>query len=96
MKQQQTTRGELSKNNRGITALRLEVMRLSTIVENGLSKRVEWIERMQWWQIGILVTLVGVVIGGLFILYQSGSSERLQVITELRHHIESTGTGGTP
>ena len=46
--------------------LREGMIELKGKLTNGLSSRVKSIERMQWWQIGIMVGIIGMVLFGLW------------------------------
>jgi len=59
------------------------LMKLSAKIENGLSSRVRLIERMQWWQLGIMVAIVGAVIGGLWLLYQAAATDQAKLLEML-------------
>ena len=55
---------------------------------DGLESRVRMIERMQWWQIGIMVTLVGVFVGGLWILTQRIMDKNDELLKRLEAYTE--------
>jgi len=56
------------------------LIKLTAKIENGLSSRVKLIERMQWWQLGIMVAIVTAVIGGLWLLYQAATNDQAKLV----------------
>jgi hypothetical protein len=57
-------------------------------LSNGLESRVRQIERMQWWQIGIMVAMIGALIGGMWMMLQRGSLTARENQQLLLQHIE--------
>lgn len=71
-------------------SLAVQVARIEGKLDNGLSSRVRLIERMQWWQIGIMVAFFAFVLGAMVFLYQTGQSERAEVLRALTNHLQGT------
>lgn len=57
---------------------------------NGLESRVRQIEKMQWWQIGILVAIIAGLVGGMWTMLRQGSVTTRENQRILREHIERT------
>ena len=61
-------------------------------LSNGLESRVRVIEKMQWWQIGIMVTLVGVLIGGLWYMARESAGRSERMMQTLEAHVSQSET----
>jgi len=68
----------------------LEIAELKGKLGDGLQSRVRAIEKMQWWQIGILVALVGTFIFGLWYLVEKSTAATRELNLLLKQHIEET------
>ncbi len=87
-------------NSQRLDDLELEVhgqgkclSRIEGELHDGLHSRVKLIERMQWWQIGIMVMLVGVLVAGLWVMLQRGSATARMNQKLLLDHIMGKTTG---
>ena len=77
-----------------IAELTTAIARFEGKLANGLSARVKLIERMQWWQFGVMVAIIGIVISGLVFLWRDGQDRTQQMLNKLDQHIEQQRHGG--
>jgi hypothetical protein len=75
-----------------IAALGIEVAHIKGKLSDGLECRVRTIEKMQWWQLGIMVTLVGVLIGGLWFMARESSQRSERMMQALELHVKNMET----
>lgn len=70
--------------------LALQFAYLKGQLENGLTARVRVIERMQWWQLGALVSIIVLVLVGMFAMFNSARSEKAAVLERLDRHLSQS------
>jgi protein-S-isoprenylcysteine O-methyltransferase Ste14 len=87
--------GKTKRPDKDMQELVKEFYVLKGTLENGLNARVKWIEQMQWWQIGIMLVFFGIILSGVFFMFQAGRAETRLVLDALKNHVLSTH-GGTP
>ncbi len=50
------------------------VAKIEGKLDNGITARIRFIERMQWWQIGIMVVIIGGLVAGMWTMLRQGSA----------------------
>jgi hypothetical protein len=66
------------------------VAKLEGKLSNGFEARVKLIERMQWWQLSIMVLLVGILVGGLWYMAQASAARSRETQAMLLEHMRSS------
>ena len=72
--------------DRSNLSLRKRMTDVEQTLFNGYGARIKFIERMQWWQIGLLVALVGGFAVGLWTMYREDRQEYREVRSLLLEH----------
>lgn len=81
---------ELHDIKADVRASALEIAEMKGKLGDGLQSRVRAIEKMQWWQIGILVALVGTFVCGLWYMVEKATIGTRDLNLLLKQHIEET------
>jgi hypothetical protein len=68
--------------------IRISLAQVQGKLDNGLTTRVRLIEKMQWWQIGIMITMVGALLGGMWVMLQRGSETARENQRILLEHVQ--------
>ncbi len=68
-----------------------ELVEIKETLRNGFSTKMKFLERMQWWQLGVMVAIIAMLLGGLWYLYTTGEAQRIETIQYIRQLREVTG-----
>jgi hypothetical protein len=60
-------------------------------IGNGLEARVRLIERMQWWQIGIMVAIIGALVGALWYLTTHTMDSNAEILRRVNEMLSKGG-----
>ena len=69
---------------RQIDNLAVGLSRIEGKLDNGINARIAWLTRIQWWQLGVMVTIIGMVIFGMWFFTTRTLSANDNLLKEVR------------
>jgi hypothetical protein len=79
--------------HKSLEELSVRLARVEGKLDNGIGSRLKFVEKMQWWQIGILVVIIGGLVGGMWTMLRVGSATTRENQRLLLEHIRNSSPG---